>query len=321
MSGNLQRTNLRRFQIGVALITALLSAALASTAAVEMVARQQIDIRRTENLLNRDQAYGYLLGAESWAIGLLVKDLSENTTENTLDASGDIWATELPPIAVEGGTVSGKIEDMQGLFNLNNLVDAKEGSEDLRRFQRLLEDVLGLDPSLAYAVVDWLDENIEPDFSDGAEDDVYQNADPPYRTANRLMVSVSELRLVQGFTEEVYERLQPFVTALPERTRINVNTAPPEVLRTLADDFTQAGAEALVNDRGDKGFKDEQAFLSHPVLDDLDKPPDEGGLAVESRYFLLRSEARIGRGLARLNSVLRRSQEGVHVVIRSQGAL
>ena len=44
-------------QRGVALITALLVVALATVAAVAMATRQQLDIRRTGNLLHGEQAY------------------------------------------------------------------------------------------------------------------------------------------------------------------------------------------------------------------------------------------------------------------------
>lgn len=54
-------------QTGVALITAMLVVALASVAAVAMTSRQQLDIRRTGNILHADQAYLYALGGELWA--------------------------------------------------------------------------------------------------------------------------------------------------------------------------------------------------------------------------------------------------------------
>ena len=46
--------------------------------------------------------------------------------------------------------------------------------------------------------VDWLDEDIDPRPNSGAEDDYYMLQNPPYRAANRLMASASELRLVKG---------------------------------------------------------------------------------------------------------------------------
>jgi len=55
----------------------------------------------------------------------------------------------------------------------------------------------------------------------------------PYRAANLLMQSVDELRLVRGFTPEIVEKLRPWITALPQPTEINVNTASKDVLGAL----------------------------------------------------------------------------------------
>lgn len=181
-------------QRGVALLTAMLAAALASVAAVEMTSRQQLDIRRMENISHRSQAFLYLQGAESWALGLLHKDAQDNET----DATGEAWATVLPPMEVEGGVIAGKISDAQGLFNLNGMaVDGPEADLARERFGRLLK-VLDLEPELAQPLIDWLDTDIDPRGTRGAEDDEYQRDDPAYRTANAPMSDVSELRLIRG---------------------------------------------------------------------------------------------------------------------------
>ena len=96
-----------RRQRGVALITALLVVSLATVAAVAMVTRLQVDMRRTGNLLNGEQAYAYAVAAESWAFVILRRDQEESD----FDSLGEDWASALPPIAVEGGFVNGRIED------------------------------------------------------------------------------------------------------------------------------------------------------------------------------------------------------------------
>lgn len=299
---------------GVALITVLLVVALATIAAVAMATRQQLDIRRTGNVLDGDQAYLYALGAESWAAGILANDQKENKTDNL----GDKWATVLPPIPIEGGEISGAIEDVQGRFNLNNLLaqDGKPSQPDLEIFQRLLAE-LGLEPNLAQAVLDWIDPDIDPHFPDGAEDDAYLKEQLPYRTANRLMASPTELLLLKGFPAEAYARLAPYITALPTRTTINVNTASAPVLMALAKDISTSDAEALIEARGKKGFPDINAFLQQGAL--AGRAINQASIGVVSQYFQLRAQVYVGQGRAQLSSLLERAPDGkIRALMRSR---
>ncbi len=305
-----------RSQSGVALITAMLVTAIVVVIAVSMATRQQLDIRRSANVLEGDQAYLFALGVESWALGILAQDRRDNTSDNL----GEIWATVLPPLDVEGGKVAGRIEDMQGRYNLNNLVgaDGRPSAPDIARFQRLLR-ALQLDPALAQPLVDWIDPDSEKVSLDGAEDNDYLLRTPPYRAGNAPLSSVSELRLIKGFAAEAVARLTPFVCALPVRTDINVNTAKAEVLMTLADNLSKADADGMVQDRGLKGYPDILKFLDSPMV--KSRNIKQEGLKVESSYFLVDAAAQYGRGQARLFSLVSRTADGkTQVVMRGQGA-
>jgi general secretion pathway protein K len=288
-------------QRGVALVTALLVVSLATVAAVAMATRLQVDVRRTGNLLHGEQAYAYALAAESWAEVILQRDAGDNK----IDTLGEDWATALPPIAVEGGFVSGRIEDLQGRFNVNNLVgaDGKPSVPDLEYFKRLL-GLLEVEPGLATALVDWIDADINATFPDGAEDDIYLLENPPYRAANRPLVSTSELRLVKGYSPEIIALLEPFITALPERTALNVNTASPMVLQALHADLGAIDAEQIIEARGEDGFTELDAFLALDALAGLQLDVDVG---VKSDWFSVLTDVRIGRGQAQLESRLQRS--------------
>ena len=304
-------------QQGVALVTALLVVSLATVAAVAMATRLQVDMRRTGNLLNGEQAYAYAVAAESWAYVILRRDKEESE----FDSLEEDWATALPPIAVEGGFVNGRIEDLQGRFNLNNLIEddgtpseaeASVNDEELAYFERLLE-VLALESALAQALLDWIDADINTRFPDGAEDDDYLLAELPYRAANRPMVSTSELRLVKGFTREVIAVLEPHVTALPEETVININTATPAVLRALHQDLDDSGVEQLIADRGEKGYEDVDNFLEHDALAGLELDVE---VDITSDWFNVLTATRVGRGRAQLESLFRRGDEPLRVISR-----
>ncbi len=313
---------------GVALITALLVVAIATVAAVAMASRQQLDIRRSANLVNGEQAYQLALGVEAWATQVLVRDLQRNR----IDHLGETWALDLAPIDVEGGRVAGQIEDLQGRFNLNSLL-RKQGDtyqpnpKSIRYFQRLLVRA-ELPPEIAGAVVDWIDENIEPYPDGGAEDDVYTQLDPPYRPANTLMKSPSELLQVHGMTREGYVKLAPYLAALPVPngsigTAINVNTAPLPVLLALSDNILPNTLEAALQRREAKPFSSTGEFIQMLLPDiTLDANAQTAPLGVSSDYFLVVADAEFGRGRARLLSVIQRGQENgkAEVLLHGLGA-
>jgi type II secretory pathway component PulK len=66
----------------------------------------------------------------------------------------------------------------------------------------MLEELPRMTSELAAAIVDWRDANSEA-TEGGAEDDVYQRLNPPYRCKNGPFDSVEELRLVRGMTTEI----------------------------------------------------------------------------------------------------------------------
>ena len=108
---------------GVALITALLITALAATVASNLSWDNSLDVRRTMVMLYRDQAIQVAVGSEGWVRSILADDLAQ--TQN--DHLGEIWATEIPALPIDSeavqGQIFGKLEDLQGRFNVNNLID------------------------------------------------------------------------------------------------------------------------------------------------------------------------------------------------------
>jgi len=312
-------------QQGVALITALLIAALVTVTAVAMAARQQLDIRRTGNMLEADQAYMYALAAEALAMQVLKLD-KQKTDIDTLD---EIWSQKLPPTIIEGGMISGSIEDMQGRFNLNNLIDAKNepDKDQVKILQRILAQVslaekdVELSPFVANRVADWIDPDLNS-LADGAEDLNYLSLDVPYRAANRPMVSPSELAAVDGLTLTDVEALKLFVTTLPQgatATQVNVNTAPDMVLMSLHEDITPGIVDELVEFRIDTPFEKADEIVKK-LKDDYEIVLDPKLVTVSSDYFLITSDAAIGRTTLRMYSLLARTGDDINVVRRGIGS-
>ena len=317
-------------QHGVALITALAIVAMAALAAVAMAHLMQLSIRRTGNILNADQGFYYTLGSEAWARGMLIRDL-QDPDKKSYDGTDEDWAQELPPTPVEGGQVQAKTTDLQARFNLNDLyLDENSSAQaqqqvalELAVFQRLL-GLLDLDESIARATADWLDQDINPQFPDGAEDNTYLNLDTPYRTGNTRMGDASELRLVKGVDAEAYEKLAPYIVALPESTPININTADPLVLQALLGAMNEETAKQLATEREENPFKDKKSFIDRlKALLDKNKVKSEEidpVISVTSRFYQLETTVQMEDVSYRLRSLLYKSDKDVLVLARSIGA-
>jgi len=298
-------------QKGVALLTALFVVVLTTMIAVAMTTRQQLDIRRTANILNNDQAYLYALGAESWAQRILARDGENGTVDHLYDS----WATQLPPVTIPGGSVQGQITDLQGRFNLNNLAIAGEVNlEAVAYFTRLL-NLLELPETLVQVVIDWIDSDQMPQLPNGAEDNVYLLNTPAYRTADQPFKSPTELRLLAGVEWEYYQKLLPHITMLPTPTPINVNTADI-VLMALAEGMTLTEVDRLRKAREDTPFESVQDFLMHEALAGIEINSES--ISVTSHYFLVTAQAEIERAHVQLTSVLFRQLGRVNVILRSQ---
>jgi general secretion pathway protein K len=297
---------------GVALITAMLITALASLVAANLAWDNALDVRRTMVLLNNDQAIQVALGAESWVVGILHQDLQESE----IDHLGEIWAIQLPGFPIEGGDVTGTIVDLQGRFNVNNLIDdnGEVEQKSLERFRRLLQ-ALEIDPRFAGLAADWLDRNAEASFPDGAEDSIYTGILPPYRSANQSLTSASELAALEGMDRQSFRILRPHITALPGRTNVNVNTATGAVLQSLDENMSASDVEGLISERESAGFADIQTAFSSLVTPDVLNTLED-----KTNYFQLKVVVRIDTVRVTLYSLLQRGPQGsVTPILRSLG--
>jgi len=303
----------RRRNRGVALITAMLIAALATMVAANLSWDNALDVRRTMVLMNRDQAVQVALGGESWIISILHQDREDSETDHL----GELWASDLPGLPIEGGEVFGNIEDLQGRFNINNLVDDRgEIDEDnLNQFRRLL-NALGLDPRFAGIAADWIDTDLEASFPDGAEDSIYTGMIPPYRTPNQPLASVSELAAIEGMDRATFKVLEPHIAALPGQTKINVNTATAPVLLSLDANMTTADVEGLLAERESAGFADiESSFAPLVTPDVINNILDD-----ETQHFQLKVVVQIDTVRVTMNTLLQRGPQGnVTPILRSLG--
>jgi general secretion pathway protein K len=307
-------------QHGVAIITALLIMAIVAVISVTLARHMMMNVRRTGNIIANEQALMYITGAEEVADYALKLDRQDNAT----DDNGEKWA-QPRSLPFEGGTLTGIIKDQQGCFNINNLYSGNKVNDIAKqRFQQLLSSQK-LDPGLADAVIDWIDPDLRTTLPDGAEDGYYTNLPKPYRAANQPMQSLSELRMVKGFnvapanntgattaaaTATVYDTIAPYLCAFGQPASINVNTAPVEVLISLAPNMTQDQAQAIVDNRTDpatgkiKGYNSVADMISINKLSKVITSTSQ--LSVTTDYFLLVSNVITNQSRVQMFSLLYR---------------
>ncbi len=294
-------------QRGVALLTAVILVALATVVAAAIAFDTTLIGRRGAGAAALDEAL--LLGGGAEAIAAF--GIGEQLRQSGTSVHGDQrWAQPIGPIEVEEGSgrfIEARLFDLQGRFNLNDLVDLAGRRNDfaVEVFERLLQNV-GLEPDWAEQMVDWLDADDQP-HSGGAEDSAYSAATPGYRPPNRAITSASELLALREFGPERYARLAPFVTALPRGTPINLCTASGPLLDALSgqQQWTLA-PEALERNRAGKCFPSASVFqASFADPQRYARLTQALPVAESSTWFSLRTFISIGTAEFALYSQLR----------------
>ncbi|WP_101757510.1 type II secretion system minor pseudopilin GspK [Oceanicoccus sp. KOV_DT_Chl] len=325
-------------QQGAALILALVIVVMVVLIASSLNSDFLVTFKRVENQLHGKQAFAYLRGAEGIARQVLQEDHIAKTGK---DHRSEGWLQQRIEFPMDQGAIAGTLCDLQGRFNLNNLRGATTGfSPDQQIFIRLLQTLELENPldefqakELTQAVTDWIDPD-DISINSGAENSDYADLEVPMRPGNQDLHRVSELRWVKGINADIFKALAPLVVALPAGVSLNINTADPQLLRAINVDgdlqpLSEGDAESIKSDRdGDVsvelaaqqagGFDDVEKFVdAHPAtaLPGID-------LAVESSFFLLKTETIFLDREARLYSVLHRNKDGdIKTIARARSGL
>lgn len=294
------------------MITALLAITLAMLLLASITDRLRVDVRRTTNLLHGQQMFLYALGGENMARLILERDAEEGLEQDTLF---ERWAQKAPVFPLEnGGLITGRVEDLQGRFNLTNLLLAGAPNPvHVARFRRILA-AIGADEGLVDAVVDWIDANEDISGDLGAENEYYLSLKTPYTAANKPFSTTRELLLVRGFDEALFRKLEPWVATLPEGVGLNLNTAPPIQLESLDEALSRSIADSLAADRNKDGYKDTGGFMKELEAYGIRSSKKMEGLTVRSQYFLAEVDVKFGDQQMRMRSYLHRTKEGVVTV-------
>lgn len=262
---------------GFVLLNALILVAVLAAAAVFVLGRAEGARLRQASLQTATQAGFYLDGFEALALALLRRDQQGGA----MDGSDDAWAGAVHRVEIDRGQVTGRIDDLQGRFNINWLANPADLAA-FEGFGRLLA-ALGMRPELAAGIA----RTLHPD-GPAQNRQAYARLRPPVAPVGGPVLLVEQLRQIPALSPRDYNRLAPYLAALPSDSQLNVNTAAPQVLQSLLPGLKSAGLDQLVQERATRPFMSVEAFLerARPFLGDAGLAEGEDlRLAVGSDWF------------------------------------
>lgn len=314
-----------RRQRGVAVVTALLLTTLAVTIVTSLFWLQQVQVRSMENQRLQLQTRWIVRGALNFSRLILFQDFLNS---GAVTKANGIWATPLEETRLDdyvererreaedyNATLAGRLVDAQSRYNLTNLATARTITpEEVAIFQRLLTN-LQLDSGLAQAVAKLVASaqqvTAPPSGSGSGSGTTGQSAG----AEPMELVRVEDLLAVSGFTPQAVERLRDFVIILPQYTKVNVNTAPAEVLSALSSSLPITDAAVLVNQRKQGMFyRSEDEYKAVPQITAATHRPTVT-VDVKSSYFLAYTRVQLDRAALDSVSLLQRANNGTSTVV------
>jgi len=339
-------TRTRREQ-GVVLFIVLFFTLLLTASIATFVKRATVDaiLSRNRDAMARTEALAR--GGIELAKAVLAQDRLADVASGVerIDSRLDTWAqaANIPIDIGNGSRLRLRIEDSGARFNLNALFNVTPGTAGATASNQtelflleFFEKVIGELPvderglydarTLVENLIDYIDYD-DTRIGGGFEDDYYQRQSPPYRAANRPLLSVEEIGLVEGFDPALVEVVRPYVTVYPYvlGRGVNPNTAPPHILsliyyndgveyRLVKEDDVRRILE--VRDGGEifcEGGQQEDCVAMSDILPNAATiyPP----LGFFSDTFTVRSEARYANVQRTVEAVIDRSTPSEPVLL------
>jgi len=313
-----------KLQRGAAILTAMLTVVLVATLASAMLWQQWRGVEVETAQRTRVQSAWVLVGALDWARLILREDARQGGADHLAEP----WAVPLAParlstfLAAERGEalvtddtdaaqeafLSGQIEDLQARLNVTNLIDnGKLHEPSLAAWRRLFEHL-----NLSNAELQAFTQALLRAQTTSAEPAA---ANPANASQSLTPLAATDL-LWLGLSERSLQALMPFITLLPVRTPVNLNTAPPEVLLASVPGLDMASAQALVVSRARRHMEtlmDADQLLGNPEIQF-----DSDAHGVASRFFEVTGRLRLGEATVQEMSVLQRDGMEVKVLSRTR---
>ena len=307
-------------QAGAALLTAMLTVALVASLAAGALWQQwrSVEVEAAERA--RVQSLWVLTGALDWARLIL----REDARSGGADYLSEPWAIPLEEarlstfLAADKNSapddetsasqtfLSGLITDLQARLNVTNLVDnAKVSEPALKAFGKLF-DMLGLPRTELMALA----ENLRLALDTTPGNDAAQQA--------ALLPQRVEQLVWLGLSQPTLAALRPYITLLPVRTPVNLNTASATVLSACIPSLDMAQAQRLVGTRQTTHFNTLAEVTAQ--LGQMAVPLSDVQHSVNSRFFEVQGRLRLDQTVVEEHSVVQRDRLDVKTLWRDRGA-
>ncbi len=206
----------RRDESGIALLIVLLAITLLTIVVIEFTDAAQVETHLALSARNALEATYLARSGMNVAEALVSVD---GMISPGSDGGADFWARPYPPLPIGDGTAAFRVRDEARFLNLNDMISAGSVRPERVDVFRRLFNILGIDPQILMAIVDWMDVDGIPIVTPpGAEQPYYLGLRRPMIVRNGPLLTLRELLLVRGVTPSVLARLEGFVTVLAPGT-------------------------------------------------------------------------------------------------------
>ncbi len=290
---------------GAALIMALFVTAIIASVSAGLFSMVSANLENEKNMISEQQAILTTLSLESFT----KKYLKNKENRNNIVLAANSFSQKSPiNLPLERGNLEANIVDMGQCFNLNSLISLSAtgeeiaNQENLEFFKNLMKSLFVQDQKIeeiSPAVIDWLDKDFFPDSYLGVEDDYYKNEKPSRLTSNQFFFDITELRDVKGMTEEIFQKLKPYICAFNSfETKININSLNPfypNILVALSSNtLSDLEARNILNSKPLGGYPSVSDFLNQQEIKTaFSSKFSKSNLTLETKYFILNTNIKI----------------------------
>jgi general secretion pathway protein K len=209
---------------------------------------------------------------ENWKDMQALTAVAESATDVALQTLSSLYDTQtytypeelsFPVPVSDEENILLRITDEQSKINLNRLIypNGSDNKRVISLFRRLCQ-VLQVEETTVDRVLDWID-----------SDSIERISGSEKGAKNASLYSIEELQYIKGIEPETVKRLIPYLTAYHDRVgisdRVNINTAPKEIIMALHEEIDSSMAENVILYRKESPFERPEEIKNVPGFEDI----------------------------------------------------